>query len=75
MVVARREQAVDAVAENRRDAAGVGRDDRAAAREGFEHRGRHVVDVRGLQIDIGFGVVAPDFVGRHAAGKRHMGER
>ena len=63
-----------AVGQNRRHAAGVGRHDRAAARKGFEHGRRHVVDVGRLQVDVGVGVVPPHVGRRHAAGEAHVAQ-
>ncbi len=65
VVVAVDQQAVNFVRHDCRNAAHVGGDDRTAAGERFEHGGWHVVDIRRLQVDVGFRVVTPDLLRWH----------
>ena len=51
---------------------GVRRDDDAPAGERLQHRGRHIVDVRRLQVDVGVRVVAPHFRGRNRTDETHI---
>jgi hypothetical protein len=61
VIVERYEQAVDAVFEDGGHAARTRGHCRQAARERFEDRRWHVVEVRGLHVDVRVGVEPPDF--------------
>ena len=68
-VATRHEQAVDTISQDGGNAPGMGRDNRAAAGEGLQHRRWHVVDIRRLQVDVRVGVIAVDFRRRYSTGK------
>ena len=66
------QQTVLAVGEDRRHSARLGRHDRQTAGKRLEHRRRHVVDIRALNVDVVRGVETGDLLRLHPADERDV---